>query len=461
MARGPAAFGNPVRRIRNFWNQEIWQRQRYPLSWPPALGRGVIIVARTVYVVVTGFGRERLRTQAAALTYVTLLSLIPALAVVFSIFTAFGGLVEVHERLREFLFQALAVNQREVVADYIERFVLSANAGQLGAIGTVFLFVTVTSLLSDIERAFNDIWGVSRGRTLVQRIQVYWPLLTVGPLLLAVSFSFTAAVAASSVVQTLEDALLGVRFSGRVATTAVTCLFFTFLYHILPNTAVRWKSSIVGGFIAGVLWLVAQQLYAVYATRAITYSAIYGSLSAVPLFIIWVYVSWLITLLGASMTFAVQSAKTFEPERDVSQAEREQVAMQLALAVAVRYIEGEGAVPAQELIDEARVPPRVARTVLEALVDGQVLAESRLSQDIGYLPDRPLGQLTLQDVVHVLRGESAPELLFIEHSDPSRYAHIAHRALEESESRSNEVLSELTLEEWARRCSMKKLSRPA
>ncbi|NJK88651.1 MAG: YihY family inner membrane protein [Myxococcales bacterium] len=313
MVIGPPIVQSRIDRFRHYWRELIWTRDHYPDGAPRALSRGVILVSRVLYVTYTGFGRERLRMQAAALTYVTLLSLVPALAVAFSLFTAFGGLEEVGARLKEFVIGALAVQQRDIVTQYLDEFVTSANAGQLGAIGTAFLFLTAIALLGDIERSFNDIWGVRRGRSLLERIQVYWPLVTAGPILLALSFSYSAALAASGVVQAVEDALLGFQVAGRIASYVVVCGFFAFLYQIVPNAAVRWQSAAIGGVFGGSLWLLAQTLYAIYAARAITYSAIYGSLSAVPLFIVWVWVSWVITLLGAAIAFAVQSARSYEP----------------------------------------------------------------------------------------------------------------------------------------------------
>ena len=446
----PGPWAEHARRVRGFWNQDIWHRERFPDAAPPFLGRAVVLVSRTLYVIASGFGRERLRMQAAALTYVTLLSLVPALAVVFSLFTAFGGLEDVGERLQSFVLDSLAVQRQGPVKEYLDRFIQSANAGQLGVIGTIFLFFAVIALLADIERSFNDIWGVSRGRTFLQRLQVYWPLVTVGPIVFALSISFSAALAASDLVQSIEDALLGFRVVGNIAAYALICLFFSFVYQIVPNTSVRFQSALVGGVVGGSLWLLAQQLYAVYATRAITYSAIYGSLSVIPLFIIWVFVSWLIMLLGAATTFAVQSAKTFEPERPISQREREQVAVELALAVALRYRDDAGPSPSQQLIDDAGVPPRVGRRVLEMLVDGSILAEVKMPEETGYLPARPLEHLTLAEVIRVMRESAGTQRPVHPPSEGGPFVRLARNILGRAENRANEVLAERDLDALAR-----------
>ena len=190
----------------------------------------------------------------------------------------------------------------------------------------VLLLFAVISLLTNIERAFNEVWGVGRARNLLQRFQVYWPLVTLGPIVVGLSLSTSAAVESSQTVQQLVELapMLGLLLN--LGPLFLTCLFFTFLYLVMPNTRVSFRCAALGGFVGGSLWTLAQKLFALYAANAITYSAIYGSLGAVPLFVIWVYVSWTVALLGAMLTFAVQSVRTFEPERAISQAERELVA---------------------------------------------------------------------------------------------------------------------------------------
>ncbi len=391
--------------MKRFWTRDVWRLEQWPAGAPPGLGRILLFACRTLYVVISAFGRERLKLRAASLTYVTLLSLVPALAVAFSLFAAFGGLAQVGRQLEELLIASLVPSQKDIVIEYLQRFVSSANAGSLGAVGTVFLFVAVLFLVADVERAFNDIWGVSRGRNWAQRFQVYWPLITLGPMLVGLSFSMTAAIATSEVVRSVEDAVIGFRLLGRMGALLLTCLFFGFVYHIVPNTTVRWRASLVGGVVGGGLWLVAQELYAAFAANAIMYSAIYGSLSSIPLFIVWIFVSWTVALLGAVVTFAVQSARTYEPDRHVTQYERELVAAQVTLAVAVRFSSEHGPAPSQALIDDANVPPRVAHQVLEVLVEKGVLLEARIetSQELGYVPARPLESMSLWNVIDALR----------------------------------------------------------
>jgi membrane protein len=394
-----------ARSVERFWAHDIWRIDRMHQDLPYTAQLG-ILVARSLYIVVSGFRRERIRLRAASLTYVSLLSLVPALAVVFSLFTAFGGLEDTQAHLKALIIDALAVNQREVVLEYLERFVGQTHAARLGTVGTAFLLLTVISLLTNIERAFNDIWGVRRARSMLRRFQVYWPLVTLGPIVIGLSLSTNAAVEASDTYRQVVTLAPSLAILIQLGPLLLTCLFFTFLYMVIPNTKVPFRCALVGGIVGGGLWSLAQKLYAIYAAHALTYSAIYGSLGAVPLFVIWVYVSWTVALLGATLTFAVQSVRTFEPERVVSQEEREFVAARLMVAVAAHFGRGGGPVSGDAILAQVMAPPRLARTVLGDLVQAGLLAETS-GEDTGFVPGRPLDQITLAQVVAVMRSRNA------------------------------------------------------
>ena len=400
-----------VERGRQFFHHELWS-SKFSRSSPPWVGLAVLL-ARILYIVVTGFRRERIKLRAAALTYVTLLSLVPAMAVVFSLFAAFGGLQDMEGELRKFVVGALTVeSHRDTVMEYLTLFVSKVHAGKIGGLGVAILLFTVVSLLANIEKSFNDIWGLEKDRSLLQRFQVYWPLVTLGPLLLGLSLSVTTALEASDTVRALNEQAPVLDVASSVVPLLLAWVFFTFLYTVMPNTKVPFRFAAIGGVVAGTLWVAAQTLYTLYASNAITYSAIYGSLGAVPLFILWIYVSWIVALMGASLTFAIQSAETYEPDhsqkRRVPQRDREFLAARLLMAVSKAFASGSGPVSAQSLVDELLIPSRLSRKVLNDLVDSKLLVES----DAGFTPGRPLDQISVSDVVNVMRRGDA------EHVDP-------------------------------------------
>ena len=390
-----------VRFVRfDLWSAAVYRQAQHPAQ------RVGILIARTLYLVWTGFARERLRLRAAALTYMTMLSLVPALAVIFSLFTAFGGLRDAQGRVKNVVIQWLSVSHQDAVTEYLDKFVGSVHAGAIGGFGVLILMLTALGLLANIEKSFNDIWGLKANRSLLRRFQNYWPLLTLGPLLFGVSLTATASIESSEAARTLFAFFPGSRALLRLGPLLFVWVGFSLMYIIMPNTRVPVRYALIGGVVAGTMWEVAKQLYAVYASRAITYSAIYGSLGVVPLSIIWIYVSWLIALTGGLLTFASQNAKTYEPDQDVSnrasQHDRERFAAQLVLAVFARFEGGHGPVPVDDVLEASNGPPRVLRRVLTDLVEGGLLLATGPDHD-AFVPGKPAHCTTLCDIIGVLR----------------------------------------------------------
>jgi membrane protein len=429
-------FPRIILRVRRWWTEELWalaqhvDRKRY-------LERLAIHAARSLYIVVTGFRRERIKLRASQLTYVSLLSFVPAIVVVFSLFTAMGGSAEVEASLKKFVIASLAVSQQDTVMSYVEGFLKQSKT--LGGAGILILLVTTITLLSNIERAFNDIWGIARDRSILQRFQVYWPVVTLGPILMGLSLSLTAA---------FEAEVFG--FAIKLVPFCMTVAFLTLLYGLLPNTAVPFRFALIGGATAGTLWEIAKQLYAFYAAFTLNRPSVYGSLGAVPLFILWLYVSWVLALLGATVTFAVQNARTYEPEdareRTHSQRDRELLAARLVIAVSDSFARGKGPASVHALLDQVLAPPRFARRVLQELVETQLIVETmeRHGEDASYVPGRPLESISMADVVRAMRkGTEARAGLQIEDGD--RLGESVSEVLVEAEDLVERALSPKSL----------------
>lgn len=393
-------------RLEAYVRGDLWSHERF--SRLPRSRRPLVLFVRTLFIMWTGFSRERLRLRAAALTYTTILSLVPALAVIFFVFTAFGGLDDSRERLKERMADLLSVGHQEKVIAFLDQFVVSASA--IGGLGVIFLLVTSLSLLTNIEKAFNDIWGLKQDRSILRRFQAYWPLLTLGPLLFGVSLTVTASVQRHEIVQALAELIPG----GRLVTTLLPIVFtwvgFTLAYLIIPNTRVGVRHALIGGVVAGTIWELAKRLYAVYATKAITYSTIYGSLSVVPLSVIWIYVSWMVALIGATITFAAQNAATYEPEQDhakLSQRHAERVAAWLLVLIHEHFDAGRGRLSGDLILQSVPGPPREIRRILERLVEGGLVVVSAGEEEQAYQPGHPSHRTTLAELVRVMRNDGA------------------------------------------------------
>jgi membrane protein len=349
----------------------------------PVGQRRAFRLLRILVIAVRSLFEGTLTHTASSLAYTTLVSLVPTLAVALSLFKAMGGLESVRERLQELIIANLAVGAQAHVGDYLEKFIGNVNAGAIGGVGVAGLFVTTVSLLSVIEDAFNRIWGVAVKRPYFQRFTIYTTLILFAPLLLGVSMSVTATVASASAVQQIlavvpfgADALA---MLARVIPLLLSALVFTLMYRVMPNTKIRNDSALIGGLTAAILWELLKVGYAVYSARAVNYSAIYGTLAAIPLFLLWIYLTWLVILFGAELAHAVEVVDSYVPaaylER-VSFATREQIAVTIAQEASRRFSYAEPPLTLSEWTAFVGAPKRLVTQVVAVLVAERVLAEA-------------------------------------------------------------------------------------
>ncbi len=255
----------------------------------------------------------RLAQVAGSLTFTTVLALVPLLTVGFAIFTAFplfaSFQLELQNYLAEHLMPAQISNQ---IFEYLNQF--SANAKSLTTVGSLALVGTSIITLMTVEAELNLIWRVRKPRPLTQRVLVYWASITLGPILLGVSFSISSYLVSQPLLATHTDALAARWLLGS-ATLALSVLALTALYVYLPNCRVRWRDALIGGIVAAVAFEGAKRGFGLYIRQFPTYAAVYGAFAAVPIFLLWVYLSWLITLGGAVLTSALPAIRMGELKR--------------------------------------------------------------------------------------------------------------------------------------------------
>ena len=284
MTRSPTAFA---------WGPLAWRARAAELAqtlqrWP------WLDTARTLR---ERFREDRLGLTASSLTFTTLIALVPLVTVMLAVFSAFPMFANFQTALEKYFLQAL-------VPDNIARTVLSAltqfatKAARMGSLGLALLVLTALALMLTIDRALNAIWRVKRPRPFAQRVLVYWGGLTLGPLLLGVSLSLTSWVLSASkgVVDELPG---GVGLLLNVVEFVLMAGGMAALFHYVPNTHVRWRHAIAGGVFVAAGLEVAKRVLAWYVGSMPTYSAVYGAFAAVPIFLLWIYVAWLIVLWGA------------------------------------------------------------------------------------------------------------------------------------------------------------------
>ncbi len=432
--------------ISAFLDRWIWRTPVEQLSraqqWAVQFVRLVIVVARDL-------ADGQLTLRAMGLVYTTLLSIVPLLAISFSVLKAFGVHNQVEPMLLSFL-EPLGEKGVEISSRILD-FIENMNVGVLGSVGLALLLYTAVSLVHKVEEAFNFIWHVSRGRSIGERFSRYISALLVGPLLIFAALGVTAAAMSLAVVREalqIEAISWLALQAGRLLPYALIVGAFTFLYIFIPNTRVRVTAALVGGLIAGVVWQTAGWGFAQFVVASTRYAAIYSSFAIVILFMLWLYLSWLILLFGSSVSFYMQYPEYLVRnggEMRLSNRMSERLALVIMSLIGRYHLEGRTPWSLDALSRELRMPIRTVDEVLIGLRDRQILTTTG-DEPPGWLPVRDLDQVSVKDVVDTVRtlGENnylRPETL--------RGPHSVERLLQRAEGAAESALRDTTIKDLA------------
>ena len=299
-----------------FLREDLWRIRVKDLPRRRAL---FIRVLRVLVLTFRGLTEDRFRLRASTLTYYSLMSVVPVLALAFGLAKGF----ELQQTLTRVLYRYFS-GQEEIIQyilTFSQNLLDSTRGGLVAGVGLAVLFWSVFRLLSQMESAFNDIWGVKRSRKLARRIVDYLAIILVGPFFFIISSGVTVFIKSQVNVVMERVSLLGyasplIFFLINLLPYFALWLLFTFMYIYLPNTKIRYQSGILAGVLAGTVFQVFQGLFITFQIKISSYNAIYGSFAALPLFIIWLQFSWLIVLFGAEISCAYQNADANEFEDD-------------------------------------------------------------------------------------------------------------------------------------------------
>ena len=366
-------------------------------------------VVKVFFLALRFFTTKRVLTEAAALTYSTLLAIVPILAVVFAIARGFG-----FNRYIELWFRDVLASQpeaAEVIIGWVNSYLVHTRSGIFLGVGLVFMLYTVLMLVSNIEQTFNKIWQVKRGRSIFRTFTDYLAMFFLFPILIVVSSGLSIFIA--TMTSSLSDLLLvgtAVRLLLGVAPYVLMSGLFIALYVFMPNTHVRVKNAIVPGLLAGVAmqWL---QLFYIHSQIWVTgYNAIYGSFAALPLFMLWVQISWTICLFGAELTYTSQNLEYFDYDArtgDISHRYRMMLSALLMGHVCRRFARGGRALTAEELRGLTGIPIRIVNDLLYGLMEAGLLVEltsDEKGERSRYMPAESLGNLSLGVMVDRLEA---------------------------------------------------------
>ncbi|MEZ4353786.1 MAG: YihY/virulence factor BrkB family protein [Myxococcota bacterium] len=427
-----------ARFVRELWSHDPGERLLL------RVGRSTL---QLIALTARGFQSDNLLLRASALTYVTALSIIPMLAVVIAILDLVGG----NESLVDFVIDQLTTVAPEV-RETVRTYAAGLDFARFGTVGGTILFATAVFALRHLERTLNDIWGVASSRSWPRRFADYLAVMVVAPISTGVAVSLgTTLQSATVTTRLLEHPVFAKVYGMGLSQVPVVVLFagFTFLYWFFPNTTVRVRAAALGGVVAAVLFSAARSIYVDFQIGAATYQAVFGALSAVPLILAWLYACWAILLLGAEVAFAAQNLLARREMRrgETTPAHREAVALEIAVAIARRFLRGEEPPTAEALADELDEPVRLVRRSLDALeIAGVVLpVVPREDKDAGLVPAAPLERLSVAQVLRAVRGIVEPGS-----ADPPgpRTAGVT-RTLERLEAAWADVADETSLAELA------------
>jgi len=373
---------------------------------------------RILLLAIRRFAEDKCDLRASALTFYTLLSIVPVVAMAFGIAKGFGL-----EKMLETQLLAKFEGQPEI-ADRILGFARSllenTKGGAIAGVGVAVLFWSVIKVLGNIESALNDIWGIPKARALGRKLTDYLSVMMLSPVLLIIASSVTLLVTTQITAMVEKLAFLGP--AGGVIIVLIKLLpytviwfLFTFLYVFMPNTKVQLKSGIYGGILAGTIYQLAQFAYIKFQVGVSAYGAIYGSFAALPLFLAWLQVSWLIVLLGAEISFAHQNVAAYEFAADcanLSHRFKRTVALVITQHCVKAFVLAERAPTAEEIAQELEIPIRLIRSMLFELTQAGILSEIRLNEgaEVGYRPGRPIDQLTVTTILGALDRRGADTL---------------------------------------------------
>jgi membrane protein len=389
----------------------IWSNPPQPTpGWKARLLR----LVRVIVVLIRDIAQGQLTLRAMSLVYTTLLSIVPLLALSFSVLKAFGVHNQAEPMLRRFL--APLGEKGDEVSRQIIGFIQHMNVGVLGSVGLALLLYTAVSLIQKIEESFNHIWHISQQRRLGERFSRYLSVLLVGPILLFAAIGMTASALNAGIVRDVLalEALGELAYAlGRLLPYVLVIAAFTFIYMFIPNTRVELGPALVGGIVGGVLWQSAGIGFALFVASSTKYSAIYSSFAILILFLIWLYLSWLILLFGASVAFYQQHpeylvAEGGEPR--LSNRMRERLALVIMSLIGGRYVAGQPAWTMRELTQGLGVPMHAVDVVLSALKQAKLLVESN-SDPPAYLPARDLAAISVRQLLEAVRSAGEDRFL--------------------------------------------------
>jgi len=393
--------------ITKFIKEDVWLVSEKKLSPLNHIG---VKTLKIILLSVQGFKSDLCQLRASALTLYTLLSIVPVIALLFGIAKGFGFEKKLEQQLLE-----QASEQDSMMLQLIEfsqNMLSSTKGGVVAGIGIVVLFWTVIKVIGNIEESFNHIWKIKKNRPMARKLSDYLSLMMLAPVLLIASSSLTVFVKTQItwLVEVIHLPAFGTKvvlYTLNYSPLVIMSLLFTFIFLFMPNQKIAIKAGVIAGIATGIMYQIVQWAYLTLQIGASSYNAIYGSFAALPLFLIWLQLGWVVVLFGCEISFFVHNFESFrhnEKFSNLSFALKKNIALQVCHNIVMRFAAGEKASNAEQISSELALPVSVVQNALSALINSSLIVELKVleGEEVVYQPAQDINNLTVKSVINAL-----------------------------------------------------------
>lgn len=401
-----------IKKLNDFLTKDLWHLDTEPLN---KFRTWLVYILKLLYATVRGYSANELTLRAMSLVYTTLLSMVPLLAFSVSILKAFGIVENQLEPFLNNFLDPLGEKGSEITTQVLE-FINRINFGVLGIVGLLLLIYTSISLIIKIEDSLNHIWKIRKGRSIVRRFSDYITILLIGPVLMFSAIGLTASFESNAIVKeivSIEPLGTLVFFAGKLIPYFFVFLVFTFIYIVIPNTKVKFKSAFIGGAIAGIAWQTTGWVFAFSVAKSTKYAAIYSSLAVLILFMIWLYVNWLILLIGAQIAYCHQNLETLNLGNTIFQLStkvKEKLTFMLMYLIGYNFYYDEEKWTQDTLAAHLGLPDNSIEETIKELQDKNLILE--VGEDSPYyVPARSIEAIKLAEIIDAARLNKETPLL--------------------------------------------------
>ena len=405
---------------KDFLQHEIW---RIRLAALPPKKSFLIKYLRILIVSVREFGRDKCQLRASALTFYSLTSVVPVIAMIFGIAKGFG-----FEKVLETQLRTKFAGQDEVVdkiVGFSHAMLANTKGGLIAGVGLIVLFWAVIKMLGQIEDSMSDIWKIKEQRSLGRKFSDYLSFMLICPVMIILSGSATVFITTQVTLILHKIDFLGilspvVLLVLRLIPLMLVWSVFTFIYLFMPNTKVRFSAGLLAGIVAGTVFQIVEWIYITFQVGVASYNAIYGSFAALPLFLVWLQTSWLVVLYGVELSYACQKVDEFELEPDASQAShylRRMLALRIMQYLVGSFVKKEAPPTTDRMVQDLEIPKCLVNEITSNLLESRLISSTDSGGAPGFQPGLDVNILTVQYVIDALEHRGISKMPFTESAD--------------------------------------------